>query len=101
MAEALGWSTRRRKRAALVDVEAAAKELRSHILQLPPRSRGRLPTRQELIKAGRHDLRYALQVRQCTWCIILADGSIKGVIHGLCNSIVCASICLGTAGAYY
>ncbi len=64
VAEALGWRTHRRKRAALSDLEAAAEELRSYIQQLPVHLRKRVPTQAEITAAGRHDLRYALKVHQ-------------------------------------
>jgi len=59
VAARLGWRTQRRERAALRDLEAAAAELAEFIEQLP---RSRMPTHAQLSAAGRHDLRYALQV---------------------------------------
>ncbi|CAL8466434.1 g5970 [Coccomyxa elongata] len=58
----LGWGTQRRERAAMADMDAAAAALAEHLAQLPRSCRGRMPTHAELRAAGRHDLRYAVQL---------------------------------------
>ena len=62
VAERLGWATQRRERAAMRDADAAAAELAEYLRQLPRSFRARMPTHAQLRSAGRHDLRYALQV---------------------------------------
>ncbi|BDA51189.1 hypothetical protein COCOBI_18-0650 [Coccomyxa sp. Obi] len=62
VADQLGWGTQRRERAALRDIDAAAAALAEHLAQLPRSCRGRMPTHAQLRAAGRHDLRYAVQL---------------------------------------
>ena len=65
MAANLGWRTQRRPRGEHSgDVSAAAQTLSGYLQRFPKGSpqRRRLPTHAELLAAGRHDVRYALQV---------------------------------------
>ena len=64
MAAQIGWATARRPRGALAEPCAAAEAFQVYLDQLPEGpARRRLPTHAQLRAAGRHDLRYALQVR--------------------------------------
>ncbi len=63
VAERLGFKTQRRERAAMRDADVAAAALAEFLQQLPRSFRARMPTHEQLRAAGRHDLRYALQVQ--------------------------------------
>ena len=65
MAKALGWGTQRRRRHASATLAEAAELVKAYIEGLPKGSpaRGRMPTQSEVIERGRHDVRYAMQVR--------------------------------------
>lgn len=85
MAAKLGWATRRRPRgAAASDAGAAAEAIAAYLGALPegPRRR-RLPSHAELRGAGRHDLRYALQVRACARC----PASCSPAAHGWAGAL--------------
>lgn len=55
----------------MADMDAAAAALADHLAQLPRSCRGRMPTHAELRAAGRHDLRYAVQVYFETELVLL------------------------------
>ncbi len=65
MAKALGLRTQRRHKHSSTSVEGAAELVRAYLKGLPRGSpaRKRMPSHTELIKCGRHDVRYAMQVR--------------------------------------
>ena len=88
MADALGLRTQRqRKHGSSASLDVAAGLIRAYLEGLPRGSpaQGRLPTQGELIACGRHDVRFAMQVRstgtplpaahdvQACGCISLAD----------------------------
>ena len=65
VAKPLGWRTQRRHRHSSASLEEAAELVREYLQMLPRGSpaRKRMPSNTELMKCGRHDVRYAMQVR--------------------------------------
>ena len=68
VANALGWRTQRRRKHSSASLEEAAELVRAYLEALPKGSpaRKRMPRHTELMECGRHDVRYAMQVRIST-----------------------------------